>query len=455
MNTQDESTIYALATGLGSAIGILRISGSQSHELLRKLFFCKNGQAIKKFRSGKMYYGFIHDPNNHALIDEVFTVFWQHPHSYTTEDMAEIHCHGSKGVISQIYRTLQNLGARPATAGEFSKRAFYHGRISLNQAEAIHDLVEAETEELAQIAINSLKGGLHEVIDKLREDLIIIIANLELSIDYPEEDLEIWNLNTLYQKVSEIQTQISTLAKSYDSYKLCRNGILTAIIGSPNVGKSSLLNSLLKEKRAMVTPIAGTTRDHLEEAFLLKGHKFRLVDTAGICQSHNPIEKIGIEKSLELEKEATIKLYVYDGTQPVVLRTEHNSCSCLHLINKTDLPLHNSAQKLQQEKSSQVFFISALRYEGFMPFLDALAEIATHCTNKTTETLIISQRQQLCLQEAHHSLQDFTTALQNGIPLDIALIDLYRARDQLAQITGKIYTEDILDYIFANFCLGK
>jgi tRNA modification GTPase len=455
LNTPAEDTIYALSSGAGSAIAVIRISGNRSHEFLLKLFFLSSGKKLRRIRHGQMYYGLLKDPEDGKMIDEVYIAGFCQPRSYTTENMTEIYCHGSRGIISGVFRILQKMGARPATAGEFTKRAFFNGRITLNQAEAIRDLVDAETEEQAHIALNSLKGGLQEIVARLRTELITIIANMEVTIDYPEEDIEFWEREKIQEKLDELKKRLSLLAHSYESYKGCRDGLLTAIIGKPNAGKSSLLNTLLKEERAIVTPIAGTTRDSLEESFLLRGHKFRLVDTAGICNSRNPVEKIGVERSLSIEKNAAIKLYVYDGSTEVRLRQTEQEQNTLHLINKSDLPLHKSALDLQRTPQKRVFFISTLHYEGFEPFLEELIRIAELCSPKQEETMIISQRQQLCLNMAHGSIQAFSASLHSGIPVDVALIDLYEARDQLSQITGKIYTEDILEHIFANFCLGK
>ncbi|MCJ8346679.1 tRNA uridine-5-carboxymethylaminomethyl(34) synthesis GTPase MnmE, partial [bacterium] len=394
--------------------------------------------------------GYLQDPQSKRLIDEIYLVFFEENKSYTGEEMLEIHCHGSKAILNALTDLFHSLGARSAQAGEFTKRAFFNGRIGLSQAEAVQELIDAETLSQSQIALHQLSGQLKSTVQMLRDQIVDFGAHLEASLDYPEEDIDELDHDALYQPIHDSISKLDLLERSYERYEMQREGIRLVISGIPNSGKSSLLNALLKRERAIVTNIAGTTRDHLEESFFYAGMKYVLVDTAGLRKASDEVEKIGIEKALELEKGAHINLYIYDGSQDFNLRENDNEC--LHLINKCDL---FSKHKYQDQKN--VLLISAEKQVG----LDQLLNRIDAITQKFVQSenvdipIITSKRQQKSISQCKQSLKQFTVSLDEGVPLDIALVEMYEAIDFLSEITGEIATEDIIDRIFEKFCIGK
>ncbi len=450
MALRQDDLIYALATGTGGAVAIIRLSGNLCWDVVLPLLRTKRNRSLRPTPRYLHYAGLYDDTR---LLDDVCVVFFPLEKSYTGEEMAEIHCHGSKAIIQRISEILQAKGARPALPGEFTRRAFINGRMGLSQAEAVRELIESDTIEEASVAIRKLQGELKNRVEELRMDLIDCAASLEATLDYPEEDIEHMDQGLLTQRIDSLRSKVQDMRNTYDRYKLSRDGIAVAILGKPNAGKSSLLNSLLKEERAIVTDIAGTTRDHIEESFQYKGIKFRLIDTAGIRESQDRVEKLGIERSLRFETEADLILYLYDGLEAVELR--NNNPQAFHLLNKADLGLHQDNQPLLQQK--RVFQISAMRHLGLEDLLNALQDFAKHLISQPDSEVpvITSARHAHCLDSAYQCLTHFKESLSRGIPMDIALVELYEARDYLGQITGMVATSDIIDRIFEKFCIGK
>lgn len=445
--------VYAVATAPGGAISIIRLSGDGCLAIARQLFVTSQGQVKKNFDHARMYYGYIVDFESGTTLDEILLVHFAKGKSYTSEEMVELHCHGSVAVLEQIIDLLVRVGAKSAVPGEFTKRAFVNGRIGLSQAEAVRDLIESETFLASSIALHNLRGDLKSKIVSLREELLDCVAHLEVNLDYPEEDIEDLTAQKVSKTIDSIITLMDKILTSYQRMAVLRQGISIAIIGAPNAGKSSLLNSLLKEDRAIVTDIPGTTRDHIEESLRYKGTKFRIIDTAGLRESEDPVEKLGIARSKALEEKAEVCIYIYDGSQAVTLR--QNSKACIHVLNKGDLGIHKANQVLVQEHNITV--ISALEGTGINKVLELIYDLSNRHIGKIDPEIpmLTSRRQSENLRSSRESLVQFQNSVKTGIPIDICMVELYEAIDYLGEITGAVVTEDILDRIFSTFCIGK
>lgn len=444
--------IFGLSSQVGGAIAIMRCSGKNCLEIARKIFLNPIKKTRTTFKSHVMNYGFLWDEARQTILDEIYLVYFESGRSYTGDDMFEIHCHGSSAILQRLSEILRSFNASPAQPGEFTRRAFLNGRIGLSQAEAIHELIESDNLQQASIAINNVSGGLKSKIVTLRNELVDCAAHLEATLDYPEEDIDFINQDSLIARIGEISLIINEIYQNYDRFILSKNGLQVAILGAPNSGKSSLLNALLKQERAIVTEIAGTTRDHIEESIQINGYKFKIIDTAGLRSTSDKVEKIGIERSLEFEKSATLIIYLYDGTEDVTLRESEGNC--IHILNKMDLQLSDTNSKLISR--SNVIQVSALKLDGLDKLESWLVTNASkYLCNKKDLPMLTSERQRDSMQKAAESLECFRESLQTGIPMDIALVDLYEGLDYLGQITGKIVTEDIVDRIFEKFCIGK
>ena len=439
--------IFGLSSQVGGAIAIMRCSGKNCLEIARKIFLSPIKKTRSTFKSHVMNYGFLWDEARQTILDEIYLVYFESGRSYTGDDMFEIHCHGSSAILQRLSEILRSFNASPAQPGEFTRRAFLNGRIGLSQAEAIHELIESDNLQQASIAINNVSGGLKSKIATLRNELVDCAAHLEATLDYPEEDIEFINQDSLIARIGEISLIINEIYQNYDRFILSKNGLQVAILGAPNSGKSSLLNALLKQERAIVTEIAGTTRDHIEESIQINGYKFKIIDTAGLRSTSDKVEKIGIERSLEFEKSSTLIIYLYDGTEDVTLRESEGNC--IHILNKMDLQLSDTNSKLISR--SNVIQVSALTLDGLDKLESWLVTNASkYLCNKKDLPMLTSERQRDSMQKAAESLECFRESLQSGIPMDIALVDLYEGLDYLGQITGKIVTEDIVDRIFEN-----
>ena len=456
-----EDTIAAISTPIGKgAIGIVRVSGKEALSILKEVFRTKSGKKKETFEDRKMHYGIAVDSKGET-IDEVLTVYMKAPKTFTGEDIVEIHSHGGIYVVRKILRAVLSFGARLAEPGEFTKRAFIHGKIDLVQAEAINEIINASSELSLKVAVNHLKGALSRKIEEIMDRLFHLKALIEAAVDFPEEDIEIIESAKVKEEIKWAIDEIKTLLKTYDDGKILREGIKIAIVGKPNVGKSSLLNALLKEERAIVTEIPGTTRDVIEESITLKGIPVRLIDTAGIREAEDKVEKIGISRSLEKLKEADIVLFLIDGAQGFTKEDEKiysivkDNPNTIIVINKGDLPLKVSCERFGKE----CVVISAKTGKGIDRLTETIMEkllLQPETILKESDTIITSERHKELLSKALKSLEKLLESLEKGFESpEFLSIDLDSAIDAIGEITGKRTVEDMLDIIFSTFCIGK
>ncbi|SNR76145.1 tRNA uridine-5-carboxymethylaminomethyl(34) synthesis GTPase MnmE [Desulfurobacterium atlanticum] len=456
-----EDTIAAISTPIGKgAIGIVRISGKEALPILKKIFRMKSGKKKETFEDRKMHYGIAVDTKGET-IDEILAVYMKAPKTFTGEDVVEIHSHGGIYVVRKILRTVLSLGARLAEPGEFTKRAFIHGRIDLVQAEAINEIINANSELSLKVAVNHLKGTLSKKIKEIMDNLFNLKALIEAAVDFPEEDIEIIESAKVKEEIEKSIKEIENLLKTYDEGKIVREGIKIAIVGKPNVGKSSLLNALLRDERAIVTDIPGTTRDIIEESITLKGIPVRLIDTAGIRDAKDKVEQIGIARSIEKLKEADIVLFLIDGAQGFteedrkIYSLVKDNPNTIVVINKADMPLKVSCKEFKKE----CITISAKTGEGIDKLTEKIMNkllLEPETLFKESETMITSERHKKLLEKALKSLKKVLESLEKGFQSpEFLSIDLDDAIDVIGEITGKRTVEDMLDIIFSTFCIGK
>lgn len=456
-----EDTIAAIATPPGrGAIGVIKISGDKALSILQRIFKPAKKE-IKTFQSHKFYYGFILDPETGEKIDEVLVVYMQRPFSYTREDVVEIHAHSGYFNLRSILELVLKSGARPAEPGEFTLRAFLNGRIDLSQAEAIEEIISAKSKEALTLALKSLSGKLSEQIKNLKEELLFSLAQVESAIDFPEEDIEILNPPDLIKHLEYIVEKINTLIKNYQEGKIYREGIRLVICGKPNVGKSSLMNALLKEERAIVTPIPGTTRDFLEEEAHLKGLPVKLIDTAGLRETDDPIEKIGVERALQKLKEADLVLFLVDVSEKpdresLTLYEKIKPYSPLVVLNKIDLSPNylNDWQRIFEKENS--ITISAKEERNLDLLTQKIVDKIISEKGILTAEVVPNLRQKTALEKAKNHLSSAIKELRKNNPLpEIVALEIRGAISSLGEIIGEVTTEDILSEIFSRFCIGK
>lgn len=444
-------TIVAISTALGEgAISIIRVSGDDAIKIINPLF---DGKDLEKASSHTINYG--HIVYNGEIIDEVLLSIMKAPKTYTKEDVIEINTHGSIAVVNKIMEILLLEGCRLAEPGEFTKRAFLNGRIDLTESEGVMDLINSETELTRKMAINELSGNVSRLITDTREDIISLISNIEVNIDYPEyEDIEVVTINKIREKVREIKEKLLKTLKLSEDGKILKNGIKTVILGKPNVGKSSLLNALLEEEKAIVTDVKGTTRDIVEGSILVGGVKLNLIDTAGVRKSDDIVEKIGIEKSLNLIDEAELVLLILDASCPLseedkYLLEKTKDKKRIIIMNKIDLKLNNSYM-------DDVIKISAKNNEGIEDIKDAIKELFNVGAFMSKNlTFFTNVRQISLLKSAIKSLEDVQQGIKEKREIDMIEIDLKLVWEKLGDIIGANYTEELIDNLFSRFCLGK
>lgn len=444
-------TIVAISTALGEgAISIIRVSGVDAIKIINPLF---DGKDLEKASSHTINYG--HIVYNDEIIDEVLLSIMKAPKTYTKEDVIEINTHGSIAVVNKIMEILLLEGCRLAEPGEFTKRAFLNGRIDLTESEGVMDLINSETELTRKMAINELSGNVSRLITDTREDIISLISNIEVNIDYPEyEDIEVVTINKIREKVREIKEKLLKTLKLSEDGKILKNGIKTVILGKPNVGKSSLLNALLEEEKAIVTDVKGTTRDIVEGSILVGGVKLNLIDTAGVRKSDNIVEKIGIEKSLNLIDEAELVLLILDASCPLseedkYLLEKTKDKKRIIIMNKIDLKLNNSYM-------DDVIKISVKNNEGIEDIKDAIKELFNVGAFMSKNlTFFTNVRQISLLKSAIKSLEDVEQGIKEEREIDMIEIDLKLVWEKLGDIIGANYTEELIDNLFSRFCLGK
>lgn len=450
-NTDD--TIAGIATAYGNGgISIIRISGNDSIPLIKKIFSNKS-----EFESHRVYYGYIQD--NGTKLDEVLVTIMLAPKTYTVEDVVEINCHGGTKAVQKVLQLVLRNGARLAEPGEFTKRAFLNGRIDLTQAEAVADIINSKTEKAHEQAMNMLDGKLSSLVKQYRDEILLMIANIEASIDYPEHEEETMNYKEVDTKTTIMIDKIKQLLKTYDRGKLIKDGIKTVILGRPNVGKSSLLNALLQEDKAIVTDIAGTTRDALTEYINIHDIVLQMIDTAGIRETSDVIEKIGVQKSKTYAKEAELIFYVVDGSTKLQQEDYEimeliKDKTVITIVNKNDLQSNVEMDVLQQF-SNNIVNLSAMNNTGFDELYDILQQIFFEGNITSSDIYITSVRHKNCLENSISSLNKVRDGLEISMPEDLLVIDLLDCYNYLGEIVGETLDDDIIDKIFSEFCLGK
>lgn len=456
-----DDTIAAIATAPGEGgIGIIRISGEKSLQVAQSIFKSKSGKMIKDYNARTLIYGTVVD--NEKVIDEVLVAYMKGPNSYTAEDVIEINCHGGFISVKKILELILSKGVRLAEAGEFTKRAFLNDRIDLSQAEAIIDVIKSKTDMAHEVAQSQLEGSLAKKIKDLRMNVTEVLAHLEVSIDFAEEDVEEITYQTLEEKALELRNEIKKLYDTAESGKILRDGLKTVIVGKPNVGKSSLLNSILGENRAIVTDIAGTTRDVIEEFVNIKGIPLKIVDTAGIRETEDVVEKIGVEKSRESFSTADLVIMVLDASRKLseedmeILESLKNKKTIV-LLNKMDLEPQIELEKIEEFVNSEdIIKISALKHQGIEELQDKIEAMVYHGSVKNSSNLMITNsRHKDALFKAYESINDAISAIEQRMPYDFIEVDFKNIWDYLGYINGDTVREDLLDTIFANFCIGK
>lgn len=457
-----QDTITAIATPPGlSGIGIIRISGPESLKIAAGLFRSKNFRPDRVV-SHHLYHGVIIDPADDCTVDEVLLAYMRAPGSYTGEDIVEINTHGGLIILQKTLSLVCQAGARIAEPGEFTRRAFCNGRIDLAQAEAVMDIIEAKTEAGLKLASRALTGGLSEKIRGIAAELIAVTAHLEASIDFPEDDIDPQHAEVLARRLSAAADMLQQLLATGEQGLLYRYGVQAVIAGKPNVGKSSILNALLGEYRAIVTPFPGTTRDVIQETISIQGIPIRLVDTAGLRESDNEIEKIGIDMTRSRLQEADLVLLVLDGCAPLdstdtAMLQMLRKRKCIILVNKADLPQAFATDDLQKiAPDMSCIALSALTHQGIDLLRDSIARTVMHdriCSS--TNILITNARHKGALEKAGLFLQQAHAALLAHLPPELVAADLQAALSSLGEITGETTADDILDVIFSTFCIGK
>ena len=440
-----ENTIAAISTSLqDGAISIIRLSGDKAIEITQKIF----DRNIMDAKSHTIHYGFIIDADKNP-VDEVLISIFRAPKTYTREDIVEINCHGGTFITRKILSMVLSAGADLAKPGEFTQRAFYHGRIDLSQAEAVQDMIEASNNTAASMAIHGIKGSVKKLLQPLIDDLMDIIAQIEVNIDYPEyEDVEQLTTNDLLPKTSDWLEKIDRILARVQTGQMLKKGIDTIIVGKPNVGKSSLLNALLEEDKAIVTDIAGTTRDLVEGQIHIGSVQLNLIDTAGIRESSDKIEQIGIEKSQEKLKDAKLVLLVFDGSKEL----DEEDKQLLELTkDKMRLIIYNKLDKAEANKDG--IWISAANKE-IQPLIDALENLYQNDLLKE-DPLLSNERQIGLLNQAKEDMLRAKEAMDMMVEPDLIEIDIQAAHDHLKEILGEVHREDLLDTLFSKFCLGK
>ena len=457
-----EETISAVITALGEgAVGIVRISGEQALAVGETLFKAASGKKLAEYKPNTMVYGHVYDQDG-SLVDEVLAVFMQGPRSYTAEDVVEIQCHGGLQSLKKILQLTYAAGARPAEAGEFTKRAFLNGRIDLTQAEAVMDIIRSRSEASLKLAARQQQGQLAKELRGLRSALVDVVVNLEAVIDYPEEDIEDVTYGRVQESIASCNDAIDSLLAHAHTGKILREGLRTAIVGKPNVGKSSLLNALLKEERAIVSQYAGTTRDVIEEQLLLDGVPLVLADTAGIRSTEDFVEKIGVEKSRQLLQDAELVICVVDGSEGLTAEDEAilaaaSGKPCVIIVNKSDLGLAVDLEKLKKRfGQDKVMTLSAKTLTGVEAFSSWLKDYVYGSEGALSDGAYVQNaRQERLLREARQSLEDASQAAAAMLPYDCIEIDVRTAIDLLGEITGDTVQDEIINEIFSRFCIGK
>ena len=436
------------------------MSGKNCFDILEKIFKAKNPQSIENIKGYTIKYGNIIENNN--IVDEVLVSYFKAPKSYTAENMCEINSHGGNYIVKKILDLCLKNGAGLAEPGEFTKRAFLNGRIDLTQAESVIDLINAKSEREAKSGIKQLEGFLSEEIGKIKQEIMDVMIKIEVTIDYPEYDVEDATNAEIDTMLYSVKSKLEKLERSFDNGKLIKEGIKTAIIGKPNAGKSSLLNAILKEDRAIVTEYEGTTRDTIEEFVNINGIPLKLIDTAGIREAKDEVERIGIKKSKEIAKEADLIIAIFDSSKDFNKEDQEildiaKSKKSIIILNKSDLENRVSADsEIFKDVKSNIISISALNKIGIEDIFEEITKLFNlNEINLDNEVVITNLRQKNLISKAIESVNKAIKSLEEGMTSDIVAIFIKDILDDLGSITGEIATDEIIDEIFAKFCLGK
>lgn len=462
MANSEQDTIAAISTPVGEGgISIIRVSGDQALDVVSRIF---KGKDLHQVKSHTINYGHIIDPASGETVDEVMVSVMLAPKTYTKEDVVEINCHGGLLATNRVLQLTLTNGARLAEPGEYTKRAFLNGRLDLSQAEAVMDLIRAKTDKSMKVALNQLDGDLSRLIKALRQDILDVLAQVEVNIDYPEYDaVEEMTTKMLKEKASEVRQRLETLLQTAKEGKVLRDGLATAIIGRPNVGKSSLLNALLHEDKAIVTEVAGTTRDVIEEYVNVAGVPLKLIDTAGIRHTDDTVEKIGVERSKQAIETADLILLLIDSSRPL---TEEDRALIeataqkprMVIFNKTDLPAQvDLAELTELVNGDPVIQTSILEHAGMQELGQAIAHrfFNEGIESNRGAVMVTNARHISLLHQAVDSLNAVLEGIEAGMPVDLVQIDMTDAWNTLGEITGQTYQDELLDQLFSQFCLGK
>lgn len=452
-------TIAAISTPIGEGgISIVRISGEEAVEIANKVF---KGANLEKVPTHTIHYGHVVDPATGKVIDEVMATVMRAPKTFTREDVVEISCHGGMVVTNDILQLLLANGARMADPGEFTKRAFVNGRIDLTQAESVMDMIRAKTDRAREVAMTQLEGGLLDKIRDLRQELLDTMAQEEVNIDYPEYDMDDMTGQKMKEVAVSVSKKIDKLLVTAQEGKIMRSGLATAIVGRPNVGKSSLLNYLTKDDKAIVTDIAGTTRDTLEEYVSVNGVPLKLIDTAGIHETEDKVEKIGVERSKKATEEADLVLLLLDSSRPLSDEDKElleftNYKKRIIVLNKSDLGTKIKKEDIEKLTDDPIVVISILEQENLSQLEKAIEKLFfSGIEDSQNQVLVTNQRQASLLTKAKQSLTDVINGVDDAMPLDLVQIDLTNAWNELGEITGESAPDELITQLFSQFCLGK
>lgn len=454
-------TIAAISTPLGEgAIAIVRMSGSEAITIANRVY--KGKKLLTEVDSHTIHYGFIIDPETNEKIEEVMVSVLKAPRTFTREDVVEINCHGGIVSVNRVLQTLLKEGARLAEPGEFTKRAFLNGRIDLSQAEGVIDLIRAKTDRAANVALGQLEGRLSKKINILRQTLLETIAHVEVNIDYPEYDAEEMTNQLLLEKATFVKQEIKKLLETAKQGKVLREGIATVIMGRPNVGKSSLLNSLLHENKAIVTDIAGTTRDIIEEYVNVRGVPLKLIDTAGIRETEDTVEKIGVERSRKVLKEADLLLFVLNYNEELTDEDRElfqliEGMNAIIIVNKTDLPQKIDLEEVYKlANGRKIIKLSILQDKGIDELEETIRDLFFAGNMEANDITYVSNARHIhLLHQASKAIDEAINGINQNMPVDLVQIDITRTWELLGEIIGDNIHESLIDQLFSQFCLGK
>ena len=454
----DLSAIAAISTPLGTGgVGIIRISGKNATEIADRIFVSVNGKKLSSSKGYRAYFGRIFD--GETAVDEVVCLVFRAPHSYTGEDVVEINCHGGVVLLKKILRLVLQNGAQAAAPGEFTKRAFLNGKLDLSEAESVMTLISAQAEQGANAAFNQLEGSLSRKIEKINSSLLSLAAHIAAWVDYPDDEIEELGNNELYSTIYNAYLELCALLSNFDSGMAVTNGVEAAIVGKPNVGKSTLMNLLTGYDRSIVTEIEGTTRDVVEETVNLNGCILRISDTAGMRETGDIVEKLGVERSRKKLERAAIVFAVFDLSKPLSdedkeLIDECKDKNVIPIINKTDLEPRLDVDYIKNKLGSPLF-ISAKSGDGYNELCDRVAELMGTKNFDTTSAMLVNERQRICCQKASDALKDALEALNLGLTPDAIGVCIDDAIAALLELTGQKASEAVVDEVFKQFCVGK